>query len=129
MRYKSLTKWMKWVSDRERVAGVKEDGARGPCSSAPTGRRLQAGPDPHAAFNRLHADSQCSWTFPSHSSGVFSVGPTISQTSQQLHNIFWHQPALPNTHSCPQACTREGESWSERRVEPKVCSIIAMVFF
>lgn len=139
MRYKSLTKWMKWVSDSKRAVGVKEDEAHNQ-----TGQSLQAGTDPRGeqpAFNPLHADNECSLTlFPFLTPPPSSVFHPLAPHHKYLNSCPFfplshaqHFLALPCTSQTLIRALRRApgseNNGSARRVEPKVCSIIKMVFF
>lgn len=109
MRCKSLTKWMKWVSDRKRGAGVKEDEATwalqlstnqaGACRQV----LIHTANKEHPIVSTLAINAHGRFCL-SHRSTVFGVTSlgTRSQLSRQLpffpshmHNLFWHYPALP----------------------------------
>lgn len=123
MRYKSLTKWMKWVSDRKRGAGLKEDEATWALQLTTNQARacrqvlIHTANKEHPIVSTLAINAHGHFCL-SPSSTVFSVTSlgSISQRSQQLPffpltctTFSGTTLRFSNTNSRPQACTREWE--------------------
>lgn len=144
MRYKSLTKWMKRVSDSKRVVGVKEDEATWALQLTTKQARacrqvlIHTENNEHSIVSTLTINAD--WHFfpfsllhrlqcyiPWHHITNISTAALIFLSHAQ------HFLALPCT---PQTLIRalrrapgSENNGSARCVEPKVCSIIKMVFF